>query len=411
MSSASTASARPAARLRARETSVLVGCPTTRRWRTKTPYRTTLYFKWTERRTGGHGTGTEAENESGEDGYLTDASSRADVTQVPTTTTEKDSGCDSDNNGDDHTSTMALAAFDAGDLDTPRYFSSRTPGTVIRMFGGCIVDGDVDGSPVALVTPLSPHYQVHPRKLTDYDGFTRAWNAINELADFEKEMEYGDQKETMKEFLERMCTGKRKAELDEEQSFEEGEEYAEPRWIESQEMHRSLLRPTRHYDVDDDGTRTPIAQSDSRDHQDVHEADDVTPTTHYTTRTLDRGKYNVQHCDKLALYEYDGIRSYSDDDRYESSPYGYDDKDDSVTEHSNYVESDQDTLYGNVSCCGSNTSGIEGNTGRRGDKAGHGHEDEDLDYGDKEHFLDSEDEMMAIDKLSTHFFSTNETLS
>lgn len=336
------------------------------------------------------------------------------MTQVPTTTGEKDedSDCDSDSNGDDHISTMTLAAFDASDLDTPRYFSSRTPGTVMRMFGGCAIDGNGDGSPVAPVTPVNPYYQVQPRRLKDYEDFPRVWNALNELADFEKELEYDDQKETMKEFLERMCEGKRKAELDEEQSFEEGGEYAEPRWIDSQEKHWNISRPLRHYDMDDDGTRTPVAQSDNRDHQDVHEAGDVTPTNHYTTRTLDRDKDNVQQYDKLAFNEYNGITSYSDDDRYEFSLRGDEDKDGNITENSNYVENDHDTLYGNVSGYGS-ISGIEGKTGGSGAEVGYGYEDEDehQDYEDKQNFLDSEDEMMVVDKMSTCSSSADEPLN
>jgi hypothetical protein len=91
---------------------------------------------------------------------------------------------------------------------------------------------------------------------------------------------------------------------------------------------------------------------------------------------------------------------YSDDDRYETLFEGDEDKDDNVTGHYQYAESDQDTLDGYGSGYGSDISGIEDNAAGSDYESGYVYGDEDLDYEDKEQFLDLKDEMIIVDKMS-----------
>ncbi|KAF9141527.1 hypothetical protein BG015_001263, partial [Linnemannia schmuckeri] len=179
------------------------------------------FHKWTKRGVGRYNADdTDTDNDftdmdSGSEGYESDASSSSRESDTGKRAREDDS--DDDEDADDErstsTTTMALADFDAADLETPIYSTAQTPGTAIRMFNGVKLEG---GSLVSPASPASPARSIDleaPRKLSNYKGYRKAMYNISEMATFEEDLEYVNDK-SMLSFIDRM--NKRACETDPE---------------------------------------------------------------------------------------------------------------------------------------------------------------------------------------------------
>ncbi|KAF9152822.1 hypothetical protein BG015_004650 [Linnemannia schmuckeri] len=194
-----------------------------------------------------------SDSDDNDDGYSSDGASSLSATQ-------EDTGVDDDEDKDGcATSTIGLADYDAGELETPIYSTARTPGTALRMLNGIGLD---DGNSVA--SPPSPARSVShglPQKLTDYDGFQDAWAEINEMAVFEEDLEYAGLNESIEEFLTRMHERKRKSAFAGDGDFGEGPEYADAIWVPFEQPGFKHLNGDKTPTDDTDGNITPKARS------------------------------------------------------------------------------------------------------------------------------------------------------
>ncbi|OAQ35348.1 hypothetical protein K457DRAFT_573165 [Linnemannia elongata AG-77] len=192
-----------------------------------------------------------SDDDGEEDGYSSDGAASLAATQKDVWSAYSDDNEDKD---DRAASTMVLADYDAGDLKTPIYSTTRTPGTAMWMFNGVNLEG---GNSIA--SPSSPARSVGwslPQKLTDYEGFQDAWAEINEMAAFEEDLEYAGLHESIEEFLTRMHERKRKSEFAQGSEFEDGPEYADAIWVPFEQPDYKHLDGDKTPTDDTNGNRT-----------------------------------------------------------------------------------------------------------------------------------------------------------
>ncbi|KAK3833753.1 MAG: hypothetical protein JOS17DRAFT_739252 [Linnemannia elongata] len=170
------------------------------------------YHKWIKRGNGRYNADDmDTENDStvmdsGIEGYESDASSSSCESRTSKRAREGDSDDDEDT-GDERSAsntTMAIADFDAGDLDTPDYLTAQTPGTVIRMFNKVAFGGGSLASPASPASLARSIDLEVPRKLSDYKGYKKALYHISEMATFDEDVEYAMNNEPLNKFLSRM---------------------------------------------------------------------------------------------------------------------------------------------------------------------------------------------------------------
>ncbi|KAF9117138.1 hypothetical protein BGW39_002480 [Mortierella sp. 14UC] len=289
---------------------------------------------------------------------------------------------------------MALANYDAGDLQTPAYSTHGTPGTAIRMFNGVVLG---DGSPHSGASAFTPtgsddEFVATPRKLSEYQGYKKAWAEINELAAFEEDLEYADGKETIRAFLNRMEDRARKSILSQEydQDLSSGPEYAETRWVLYPEVE------SRSASKNSGGDRIPKTGEQAKiEDYECHDAGDVTPKEGNDKMTLCRLQEHIQDEDfttasknTAAAFPY-----YCND--FDGSPNGQASSSGDDSDWGGDSENDQETVHG----CESSDDLY------RAGSYGHGHEDKDSHNSD---FSQDDKHLSEVDYEGTNILEADD---
>ncbi|KAG0282382.1 hypothetical protein BGZ97_009005, partial [Linnemannia gamsii] len=303
------------------------------------------YFKWTRRGVGKYNSAdsgvdddTEddsADLEEGSDGYLSDTSSSSQESSYGKRSREEDS----DDEDEQTTSPiMSLADFDAGELETPNYSTSQTPGTAIRMLNGIVLEG---GSLTSPASPASPARSIDldaPRKLCEYKGYKKAFYKISEMATFEEDVEYAGHNEPLQTYLDRM--EKRARDTDsEEEDIDTGPAYAAARAVAYPESESEDDRA-----AEDLGDTTPRASTTTRKNHHPEQEQEDHEDGYLTPKASGPGAifYQESNNDANDALGHDKYNSHGDD-----ALSGQELSDEGVAaKWAHYEDSDQETVRG-----------------------------------------------------------------
>ncbi|KAG0379990.1 hypothetical protein BGX24_010685 [Mortierella sp. AD032] len=208
-------------------------------------------------------------------------------------TVAKNDDDDEDEDNGSSSPNMALADYDAGDLKTPAYATHGTPGTAIRMMNGVALGGGSPFSGVSASTPTGPidSETVAPCKLSEYQGFQKAWAEIHELALFEEDLEYADGTETIQQFLDRMEERERKPQ-EYDQDINSGADFSEAHYVPYPQVNVHLENKSGG-DWSDTKDKTKTLEN--------HENGDVTPKGDHCGMTFCHRQEQIQDAEFSTL--------------------------------------------------------------------------------------------------------------
>ncbi|KAF8928527.1 hypothetical protein BGZ47_001568 [Haplosporangium gracile] len=354
------------------------------------------FHKWTKRGVGRYNAdATDTDSDStvmgyGSEGFESDASSSSRESDTGKRVRGDDS--DDDEDADDgRSTTMALADFDAADLETPIYSTAQTPGTAIRMFNGVKLEGGSLASPASPASPARSVDLETPHKLSDYKGYRKAMYYISELATFEEDLDYVSGK-SMLSFIDRMNKRACKSGQFEDEDFNSGSAFAAARaaaYPETESEDDCAAR-TR-------GDSTPKATTAARKYKrgsrnQGYKDGDSTPKAFGPDTVF--YQQAAQDIDDLSHHNYD-----NNDDLHSGKDLS---DEDSGAGWTYYDDSDQETvrLYGSGDDSDYNDYDHENYHGRykttdRTTDSRHTYEDEDGDH--KDGYVDCEDDFDDTD--------------